>query len=158
MYKNWPEICKIGKEDRRIMMAIALVDLKSLIAERIQLAFPECFSKTEIQGPIPISVLREYAGQEGFEEDRNPYGHDHLVFYGATGKYKIPVFSFATKDAYSLEDSLTGSGAVSIIPDSQWLKLDTGQELEWEGAKYLIVDKDDQFLYIAPAECIDINS
>lgn len=155
-HKNWPEICEIGKRNVRLMMAIATIDMKDPLAARLVGAFPECFSEVEVRGPIPLSILREYARQSGFKEDGNLNGEDHLVFYYATHHYSIPVIEFACTDDQGGRDVLTKM-ETPPIPNTEWMALYTGDLLAYEGAQYIVVDKDDEFFCVAPAECIDVT-
>lgn len=157
LHKNWPEICELGKQNVRLMMAIATIDMKGPLATRLIDAFPKCFSEAATRGPIPLSVLREYARQSGFKEDGNLNGEDHLVFYYATHHYSVPVIEFVCTDHWTEGyDAITGAKALPI-PDAEWLDLSTGDLLDYEGARYIVVDKDDEFFCIAPAECIDVT-
>lgn len=157
MYKNWPEICELGRRNVRLMMAVATIDMKDPLAARLVDAFPKCFSEAEVHGPIPLSVLREYARRSGFEEDGNLNGEDHLVFYHATHHYSIPVVEFAYMDNWRDGHDILTDVKASPLPNAEWATLHTGDLLAYEGAQYVVVDKDDEFFCIAPTECIEVN-
>ena len=70
LFKNWPEICKIGKSNPLLMLLIASMDTNKLteLSERVINALPEFFSEKEIQGPVPLSIIKSKTMQEWCNE------------------------------------------------------------------------------------------
>lgn len=63
LYKNWPGICRIGRLDKLLMLVLASAstDENDEIALGLWLGFPQCFSEEKIDGPFPLSIIRELA-------------------------------------------------------------------------------------------------
>ena len=156
MYKNWHTICMIGKIDgkvnRYLMLPLAMLDdLTTNVARRLILGFPECFSETESEGPVPLSLLRKEARQASIHETGEGSGEDHLVCYGVMDKYCIPTVVFVGFIPNRFADQYLP------LPNETWLGLATGDLVEWEGHRWVIVDQDDERVCVAPQECIDVS-
>ena len=93
LFKNWQAICQV--KDPYIMRALAWIDLESVYAEKLAKGFPECFIDHDVDGAIPLSVLREYADKEALREEGHP-AHDMLESYGAIKHFNIPFVEFTT--------------------------------------------------------------
>lgn len=144
MYLNWPEVCKVGREDDHTMRAIIFADPDNSVGKRIISVFPECFSEKPVGGPIPWSVIveREQQTEGGFF----PVSHDSVDSY-------IPTICFA------LNNEATREWKKSLIPESINPDTKEGKVVEWDGKKFVVLENNQNegvdLMYLAPAECID---
>ncbi len=163
-FKNWPAICELGKKDRLMMMVVATLDLanKNESTQRIIAAFSECFSETEVRGPIPWSILQHTGSQSAGEYGaRESSGKDLLITFGALEKFDIPYQIF-----YYFPDRISdGDRKEGVLPITDELSEEdptVGRLIKWRGKSWVIVedghDADPASLGIAPVECIDLNS
>src|ERR1700722_11798266 len=97
-YKNWPAICKLGKRDRLMMLAVATLNMHRTDEQvhNIIAAFPECFSDIETQGPIPLSVIRAKAVEikTASGEDRVESAADFPESWGVIKHFHLPKLEF----------------------------------------------------------------
>jgi hypothetical protein len=104
LYPNWPVIAKLTSDYWHLMQAIeiAAMDPTDKINKRLIEAFPECFSKEKVRGPIPLSfIIEELRDLNGKDEQVEGIQTDlvHREIIGGSG-YDIPMkhFSFTKAD------------------------------------------------------------
>ncbi len=151
MHRNWPAICNVGRNNRPLMIVLASVDPSGPIGEALVQGFPECFSETEVQKRIPMSVLRQEFLQikqgRWDHSDSDPYHQvlfQHHIPYiglghsGPNGQNR----TYLRRSAFIDDHSRMGS--VISFEDTQWV--------------VLMSDDDMQYTFIVPKECIDMNA
>lgn len=144
MYFNWPEVCKVGREDDHTMRAIIFADPHNSVGKRIISAFPECFCEKPVKGPVPWSVIveREQQTEGGFF----PVSHHSVDSY-------IPTICFA------LNNEAASEWEKPLIPESINPDTKEGKVVEWDGKKFVVLENNQNegvdLIYLAPAECID---
>jgi hypothetical protein len=150
LFKNWPEICRI--QDSHVMAALAWVDLESDEAKKLARGFPECFSDSQIQVPVPLSVLREYADSVAMAEEGHP-ADDMLESYGALKHFNIPSIEFATDPSDLI------SNPPALLPKDINKDAKVGETVYYRGKLYLVVENNKnpgvKLMHLAPTDCID---
>lgn len=154
-FKNWPEICELGKTQRFMMMAVATVDLSVLDDRTHQLiaAFPQCFGSEEVAGPYPLSVIRADAEKAGLRE-RYKGGANSPISYDVIPRH-IPLQGFDTSG-----DGVSDAGFEGpVIPEDIDPLTPQGSIVVWEGKQWVVLENNTscQEFWIAPAECIRID-
>ena len=154
MYKNWSSINEVA--DKHLQLALALVVTGSKEAERLAIAFPECFSEKEYYGPVLLSVLLD-ADFEQCEEDPGWYTEDkYLVSHEVIGKdyfFDAPIITFA----YNKDDvgDLEAVADVSAIDEEN---INFGDIVTYKGKKLFVVENNTSgWIECVPAECIKID-
>ena len=172
-FKNWPEICKIGRLDQLLMMVLATLDLSKTddpIVSGLRSAFPQCFSDKKIQGPVPWSTLvadvTRSGSERGYTIARNI--KQRMRELGTVEKFGLPYLVFALLDQQSTpgvwdEDVTDPSGynygAVdkpAEIPDES----EVGTVVTWDGRDFVVVEDDGEpicSITVVPAECIALD-
>jgi hypothetical protein len=55
MYRNWPAIREIGKDDKDLFLHLSSIKLESKVGEATMKAHPECFGEK----PVPFNPHKE---------------------------------------------------------------------------------------------------
>ena len=161
MFKNWPEICRIGKESQLLMALLVALEIPSRIAERMQLAFPECFSEIETSVRIPLSVVEERARViKAIEEDSL-----HYFIYDALRELEVPAFMFSVgAQAKMLSRMEEFPEGYLLLPKEIDPRIDVGSVVEWVGKKFYVIiafpgdhGGEGGDVCLVPVECIDLN-
>lgn len=149
VYRNWLEICKIEFEGLR--MALSTIDLNTGEGERLVHTFPECFSDRVVQGPIPLSVLRQESFRMAVAAGYPTAGDDKLYSYDVLKPNNIPYIGFDTYGNHKVHDDYP------IRPDHIPSDVKFGSIVEYMGTKWVVVENNDscEGIHIAPLECID---
>ena len=151
-FKNWPEICRLGETQHLLMMAVATIDLSKddQSLQQIIAAFPQCFSHEEIMGPIPLSVIRAKAEENGPHE--GPNEADYPEAYDAIPKH-IPLRGF---DKFGRNQACLNGPTLpkDINPDAP-----QGATVRWEGKEFVVLENNQscEELWIVPAECVRVD-
>lgn len=153
MYKNWKEICKIGPIDWCLMMALAHANVKSSVGRRLKKAFPKCFSTRRFRGPIPLSVLKNYAERnpDGYEGDSPKYFLAGLALEPLNSDFRIPYIRFSLK-----EENVTEYG-FPLLPEEISKEARIGDTVQFKKKKYVVVEHGSREICLAPAECIHVD-
>jgi hypothetical protein len=149
MYKNWKAICQIP--DTHVMWALALLDMKSDLGQRIAQQLPEYFTQEEQAGPYPLSLMRAKA-QENGRRDGNNCGEQFIVSFDAVPD-GIPIQTF---DLYG--NNVAGLNGPKLPPE---ISPDTrqGEIVTWGGKQFVVLENNEscQELSIAPAELVHVD-
>lgn len=151
-FKDWHEICRI--DDWNLRMALARVDMASDMGHKLQRAFPECFTDTETQGPIPLSVLKEEASRRS-QEDYRASHYRWWVDLDIAKDYNIPFTRI-----YVLDDE--GQGNRKGLPqlrdeDITDGMVDFGEIVTYKRQKYLVIEDNGDTVCLSPVECFDLS-
>ena len=153
-FKNWPEICKLGRTHHLLMMTLATVSSTKLdeYCQQLVAAFPQCFSSEEVAGPYPFSVILERARGNGKKEANSDFGADFPVSYGAIPE-NVPIQGFDKfgNNKANLEGPLLPK---EINPDAP-----QGSTVVWEGAEFIVLENNGscEELWLAPSECFRVD-
>lgn len=153
-FKNWSEICKLGRIDHMLMMAVATVDMsrEDDHVQQMISAFPQCFSESETHGPYPLSLLQARANEKKAAQGYKGLGAEFLVSYDAIpGDVPVQTFDKFGNRVAGCEGPVLPNG---IDPDAP-----QGSVVIWEGKEFVVVENniDCEELYIVPSECIRID-
>lgn len=153
LYKNWPEICRIGRLDKLLMLVLASIstDENDEIAMRLWLGFPECFSETEIVGPFPLSVIRHRADSNGRFVGVSD-GANYPGSYDALDNIPYLCFEVVTDErepSGNLEDIWFTWETVALLKQ--------GDAFQWKDKSMVVLEVSKSWFYIAPAECIALD-
>ncbi len=154
MYRNWIEICNMSKRNRLLMMLLATIDLESREGGRLASAFTECFATEPVPAPVPLSVLKHESFELHKEEEGTHARDDRLALNDSLTPHNIPHIGF---DIYG---NNVGGADLPILPDDISPNEPVGTVVDHEGGKWVVVENNDatQELYLAPLECIDVNT
>lgn len=178
MFKNWKNVCALIGKDRLTGNAVALCDPESEIGKKLAGAFPECFSQTEISGPVPKSTIMHVA--KGMEivnhEDPGCYTDDWwtFVFGREHDKIPIPVVGVYREDREyggTTGEILDQNDMNEIVSQLVGQRPLAGTPVTWRGKKCIIVNitasvnstetftsnEKIRILELCPAECIDLE-
>lgn len=152
LYKNWPEICKIGRRDKLLMLVLASVALNEDddILQGLYVGFPQCFSTGKIDGPFPLSVIRELAAEEGRAHGRTD-GELRPDNYGVLSSLCIPSMPFALT-----EEAMLDTGWPFLSPDVT-VTLKQGDVCKWKEKRLVVLEKNSTWMCVVPAECIALD-
>lgn len=162
-YRNWVEICKIGRKDNLLMLVLATVclDENDPIFLGLYCGFPQCFGDKKTEGPFPLSVLRELGGQTAVRFGR-PWeeGANHPDSYDVTLKLSVPSIIFQVND-----DHVDAGVGWPFFPMklAEARKLKQGDIFEWHSNKLVILecrfnDRSAEYAVVAsPVASIDLG-
>lgn len=160
VYKNWPEICKLGESNKMLMLAVAMIDIENDPSIKdVQAAFPQCFCVAPIHGPYPLSMLVARAQNEAAGSGYEEYASEQLETYKAIPK-DVPIFEF---DLYGRN---TGEQNFPRLPKGIDPTAAFGTIVTWDNKSFVVVEnhpEDDSGLKgleemtLVPAECIRID-
>ncbi len=158
MHRNWHVLCQFSAKNQLLVHLLATVDLNTDIGKRLVKEFNECFCSEPMAEPIPLSLLiREHArrasGECSESDGQSAYGA-LLTLYGVLDEYNIPCIYFWRGERSKREPNLLA------LPSTINVESQTGDIVEFEGAKFVVVDNSDGIdeLAISPLELIDVNS
>ncbi len=162
VYKNWEEICKIGKKNRMLMIILASIsaDGNDPIFTGLYLGFPNCFSSNKIDGPFPLSVVRSLAGECAVKEGQLSYdvGVNHPESFGVLSALGVPHTLFDINDAHE-----PGGHDCPFFPLllEEAKKLRQGDCFEWKGKQLMILEINcrcqEPWAAAVPTECIVLD-
>ena len=142
LYRNWPVLCQVSRENNLFMIVLATVDLTTPLGRRLATAFPDCFSETQVRGPVPLSLL--------VAEARTTSIACVLV------AHQMSYMQFDTTPKSQVDNSCTD------LPPNIPSNAKTGFEVEHGGMKWVVVEHNDNprvnGLTISPAQYIDIGA
>ncbi|OHA57709.1 MAG: hypothetical protein A2114_02410 [Candidatus Vogelbacteria bacterium GWA1_51_14] len=153
-FKNWQAICNLGEKEPGMMMVLATLDIEENddLAKQIIATFPEYFCSEKTNFPIPWTALVQKAKVKG---DRDGCVAIRPVIYDAVYFFGIPHegFVFEVSDV----DRLRLPALPVDFPRNGLREWDLKTVLRWRGKDFVIVDIDDDEVWVAPAECFDLN-
>lgn len=154
MHKNWKEICKMGSVDWCLMMALAHADPKTPLGRRLKKAFPKCFSAKKKTGPIPLSVLKDYAERnpEHYEGDSAKCVLAGLAIESSNSDFHIPYIRFSLT-----EENATEYPGFPLLPSEISKNSRIGDTVEFKQKKYVVVEHACREICLAPVECIHVD-
>lgn len=165
-YKNWPAICDAlrsnGQINKSIVWANALANINGELARRFVLAFPEFWSETEVQGPVPWSVLCETAKKNVILNGGPADNWQHMWLWEAL-EFDVPVRELVAGHYDGLPDWAEmdkGAGKeVWIRPACIPLNVVTGMRVEWRGSHWIVIEncEGQDRIVIVPAQCIAMD-
>jgi hypothetical protein len=155
MYKNWKQICKIGEKDWCLMMALAHAEPESPVGRRLKKAFPKCFSTKKESGPIPLSVLKDYA-------ERNPENYEGdsakcVLAQLAMEPQENPAFPIPYIRFSLTEENATEYPALPLLPNEINKNARIGDTVQFKNEAYVVVEHACREICLAPAQCIHID-
>jgi hypothetical protein len=122
----------MSRQNQLLMILIATIDLATDLGKRLATAFPECYSETPVQAPIPLSVLR-HESYELYKKEYPGQARDEvLTSYDSLTPHNIPYISFDT-----MGRGLTG-GDLERLPDGIDVKSKLGDVVEHKGGKWVV--------------------
>ena len=151
LYKNWPEICKIGYKDKLLMIVLASAspDDKNEITMGLWLGFSQCFSETPVKGPLPLSVIRDRAERNAQFSDGIQGGANFPGSYDAINDIPHLYFEVITKDREP-------DGETWITWD-EVAHLKQGDPFLWQEKAMVVLEVSQHWFYIAPTECVVLD-
>lgn len=159
--KNWPAICELGRQNglgKQLMMVIALASDSDLIRPGLESGFPQCFSSTKTWGPVPLSVLVEYARRAAHREGASSdpeRSSGFLSSYGALKAFHIP------EGVYGWTAEAQSQFGVNPVPAGIDPGVRLGTVVDVDGQPMVVVENNDNpgvdLLYLAPADRIAID-
>jgi len=161
-FKNWPAICAAlrnrneDSKDEAVVWANTLANPRSKLGRRMSVAFPEFWSETKVQGPVPWSLLLEI-GEKNGQKNESEYGKRMLVTFYATQDYGLPYQDLLIPPL----SSYMRQSPKPLIPDHIPNDVEVGSEVEWRGGRWIVVENrfgfGDDNISIVPAECIAMD-
>lgn len=164
LYRNWEEICKIGRSNKLLMLVLATIkiDENNPIFVGLYCGFTTCFSSEKIiSGPVPLSVIHSYAGNNavhvGASYDmgiKYPDSYDGIPA-------SVPVIHFQVDDEH-----IDNGTEWPFFPmgSEEAKKLEQGDKIKWEGIELVILEinfnerrPEDFRIVAAPAECVMLD-
>ncbi len=161
LYKNWPEICQVGRTNKLLMLVLASIEIdeNNPVFQGLFIGFAQCFSVTKIDGPFPLSIIRELAQEsaasKGYSgKDAADYPDTWEVLDGLDVPYII------------FEVCEPGDGQTSwpIFPPSVIERTaKQGQTFVWKGQQMVLLENNlnerhgDWRIILAPVECIALD-
>jgi hypothetical protein len=164
LYRNWPEICKVGRTDKMLMLVLASVSLTrdNDILAGLYVGFPQCFSAEKIEGPFPLSIIRDLARDSAVVEGFRGDGADFPYSYDVISGLEVPCVHFTVLPrGETVTDSTWPIFPLPI--EEVWEKLKQGDAYEWRGKQLLVLESncapenDWWHIHLAPAECIALD-
>ncbi|MEK7552461.1 MAG: hypothetical protein AAB534_03535 [Patescibacteria group bacterium] len=153
MYRNWPEICKIGKENRLLMILLSTVDLESKIGKSLSTAFPGCFLETRTGKELFYSLSDLRAEAKGLHAQLHPDEEAvdrMLVTHDVLTPHDIPHISFSSLFVDNVPDL--------PLPEDIRQDAEVGDVFNYGSGfgvgKWVVVENNGGFLAIAPGECV----
>jgi hypothetical protein len=126
MYKNWAEICKLGRCSAEFMHFFVTTDPQSKLGQLLASRFPECYSEQAINGPKPLSMFYDPKKPRDDQRFHRPVAEGHGV----------PVFTFS-KNGREMRDywhKLIPPLPSTIDPNSK-----VGEIVDWNGEDFIVV-------------------
>lgn len=159
LYKNWPEICRIGYQNKLLMLVLASIpiDGSNDIFVGLYTGFGQCFSTEETDGPFPLSVIRELALEASLRHG-DDQGADYPESYDILSGLHVPTIDFAIAG-----DWLDNDWPRFPLPDEEALRYKQGDRVEWKGQSLVVMENNrnertgDWRICCAPAECIALD-
>ncbi len=157
IYKNWKEICQVARYDKLLMLVLASApdEESEFVTSRLRQGFPECFSLSPVDGPFPLSVIRELAQEEGRKQGA-PDGADYPDVFDIPFKLDIPIVLLELATAEDAESEWP------LYPPEEGKKLKQGDVMEWKEKEMVVLENNQGKgrtgrLCVAPAECIALD-
>jgi len=154
MYRRWSELTALGERDRLLMMALALVDLKSDLGQMVASRLPEYFSENEADenGAIPLSVVRATAEEAGKREG-SKRAADLPTNYGVGEALGIPI------TCYALTENAKEEWGDPLVPDELRSAKRQGDMVMLDGRELVCIEYNDEegvdLVSFAPRERLD---
>lgn len=138
IYRNWPEICKIGYRHPLLMLVLATIPLNENDDGFIGLygGFTHCFSGAETSGPFPLSVIRELASKEALNNYRSKDGADYPDSYNILHRLGVPSVLFEVSDSGHKDTDWP----LFPLPEVEAIKLKQGDTFEWKGLSLVVME------------------
>ncbi len=160
LYKNWPEICKVGHRNKLLMLVLASVpiDEGDSVFAGLHLGFSQCFISKKTDGPFPLSVIRELALKASLAGGSDS-GPEYPDSYGVLDGLSIPSILFEV----SCVGRRSTDWPLFPLPREIALALKQGDTVEWKGQPLVVLEnnRNDRFnewsICCAPAECIALD-
>jgi len=129
MGKNWTEICKFT--DQHVRWAFACLDLKSTDGKAFQAAFPQCFTKSDCTGEIPLSII--------VKKMRTLNDPDDWLVENALKTLDVPFQIWSTSEQHFADNygEVEGLVPLAIVPT-----LTLGATAVIGGASVVVVESD----------------
>ncbi len=138
-HKNWPEICRMMSRNKALAMALICVG-EDKDSERLMEAFPECFSATVINGPVPISIIHNEAMRLGYRAT----DLTHVLYC----VYNLPYVTYSNLSR--------ADGPFNPAPFKA-MGIREGEVVEFNGKKWLVINVSGTTVSVCPLECFDLD-
>ena len=161
LYKNWPEICRIGYKDRLLMLVLASAstDENDEIALGLWLGFPQCFSETKVEGPFPLSIIRELAQEAASQKNYSGQdAADHPDVWEVLDALKVPRIIFDVCEPGKQQTDWQLFPPTKVEKNAR-----QGEILHWKGQQMVLLDNSynerttDWIITLVPAACIALD-
>lgn len=153
-YKNWPEICEAGRKHPALIALISTLKPKSEFGYRFEQAFPEFFSGTEVQGPVPLSLLLSTYEEVHEGEPGSKEGISAIEVFDELG---IPFVDFQFRSENI--PPLWASDERVVLPTEIAERCYFRAIIEWENSNFFVAyaskaEEGENYITLIPAECI----
>lgn len=159
LYKNWPEICRIGYEHKLLMLVLASIetDENDPVFQALYTGFPQCFSEAKIDGPFPLSIIRELAQEKG-QEQGSTRGADYPDTWEVLDELEVPSIIFEVCEPGEQETDWPRFPPTEVKKTAK-----QGEMLIWKGQQMVLLENNyndhtnDWRIVLAPIECIALD-
>ncbi len=160
-YRNWPEICRIGYRNPILMLVLSSVKLddRNEIFIGLYTGFNQCFSLEKVDGPFPLSVIRELAYEEALKSRGFKSGADYPDSYDILQNLQVPTVLFEVSD----DGHQDTNWPLFPLPEAEAIKLKQGDLIEWKGTSLVVMENNrneklnEWRICCSPAECIALD-
>lgn len=159
LYKNWPEICRIGYKHKLLMLVLASIEADENDPDFLGLyvGFPQCFSTTKVDGPFPLSIIRELAQERG-QENGSSDGAEYPDSWEVLDELNVPSIIFEVCEPGGQQTSWQVFSPTEVEKTAK-----QGEILLWKGQRMVLLENNynerhgDWRIVLAPIECIALN-
>ncbi|MDP2837970.1 MAG: hypothetical protein Q8O53_01685 [Candidatus Moranbacteria bacterium] len=128
---------------------------------RLSIGFPECFSTTKVEGPFPLSIIRELAEEAAMSHHGSSGGSDYPENNDVLSDLYVPyirllVLGNPNKNIYGQFDF----GMPTFhLPFDEAKELKQGVRIEWKGTTMVVLENNpyNSCITMAPAACIALD-
>lgn len=161
LYKNWPEICKVGRKNQLLMLILASVEIdeSDSIFQGLYVGFSSCFSEGKTDGPFPLSIIRELARDSAASKGYSGKdAADYPDTWGVLDDLDVPYIIFEVCEPGD------GQTSWSAFPPSDIEKTaKQGQVIEYKGQSMILLENNyndrtnDWRIVLAPTASIQVD-
>lgn len=174
LYKNWKAITEV--KDRKLRFELAMLDMKSEEAAKLTGAYPECFSKTNHQGAIVLSILMNAHHEQCTENPEWDHKDNHLFTHevigsGDEGIFDLPIYEFAYNEEHLKAIQISKENypeiypeitILGVIPEEIGTDVKFGTTIVFEGNEFFVIENNNHnddlgIIECVPAEAIIID-
>lgn len=161
LYKNWPEICQIGRKHQLLMLILASIEIDESdpVFQGLYVGFSSCFSEEKTDGPFPLSIIRELARESA--ASKGYFGKDAADYpntWGVLDDFDVPYIIFEVCEPGDGETSWPTFPPSAIEKTAKQC-----QTFLWKGRQMVLLENNyndrtnDWRIVLAPIECIALD-